>query len=42
MMDERISIDKNSCHGKPPVRGTRIMVQQVLDLLAAGNSVDEI
>ena len=31
----RISIDKNICHGKPYIRGTRIMVHQILDLLAA-------
>lgn len=38
----RISVDKNICHGKPHVRGTRIMVQQVLDLLADGASPEEI
>jgi uncharacterized protein (DUF433 family) len=39
---ERISIDKNICHGKPHIRGTRIMVQQVLDLLADGATPEEI
>ncbi len=38
----RISIDKNICHGKPHIMGTRIMVQQILDLLASGASAQEI
>jgi len=38
----RISIDKEICHGKPHVRGTRIMVQQVLDLLSDGATSQEI
>ncbi|MFQ5822888.1 MAG: DUF433 domain-containing protein [bacterium] len=38
----RISINKNICHGKPHIRGTRIMVQQILDLLANGASPEEI
>ncbi len=39
---KRISIDKNICHGKPHIRGTRIMVHQILDLLAAGATPTEI
>lgn len=39
---ERIEIDPNICHGKPRIAGTRIMVEQVLDLLAAGISIAEI
>jgi len=39
---ERISIDPNVCHGKPCVRGTRIWVSLVLDLLASGQSVEEL
>ncbi|NUM75675.1 DUF433 domain-containing protein [candidate division KSB1 bacterium] len=38
----RISVDKNICHGKPHIRGTRITVQQVLVLLADGASPEEI
>lgn len=41
-LTKRISIDKNICHGKPHIRGTRIMVQQILDLLAAGATPTEI
>jgi len=39
---ERISIDPNVCFGKPCIRGTRIWVSLILDLLATGLSVDEI
>ena len=33
---DRISIDPRICHGKPCIRGTRILVSIVLDNLAAG------
>ena len=33
---ERIVIDPQICHGKPTVRGTRIMVTNILGLLADG------
>lgn len=39
---ERIEVDPNICHGKPRISGTRIMVEQVLDLLAAGVPIQEI
>lgn len=39
---ERITIDPNVCFGKPTVRGTRIWVGLVLDLLADGMTVAEI
>ena len=39
---QRISVDPNICHGKPCVKGTRIMVAVVLDNLAEGLSPDEI
>ena len=35
---ERISIDPAVCGGKPCIRGTRIWVSLVLDLLASGMS----
>ncbi|MGH9838669.1 MAG: DUF433 domain-containing protein [Blastocatellia bacterium] len=34
--------DPDICHGKPTFRGTRIMVWQVLEMLADGMSWDEI
>lgn len=45
MMDEwheRISTDPQVCHGKPCIRGTRIMVSVVLDYLAEGLMPTEI
>ena len=38
----RISIDPNVCFGKPCVRGHRIWVSLVLDLLAGGQTVQDI
>lgn len=44
MMDwkERITVDPHVCHGRPCIRGTRIMVSVVLDNLAAGVPPEEI
>ena len=39
---ERISIDPNVCFGKPCIRGTRIWVSLILDLLASGMTEEEI
>ena len=39
---QRIVVARDICHGKPCLAGTRIMVYQVLDLLAGGKSIDEI
>jgi len=39
---ERIAVDPHVCHGRPCIRGTRIMVSVVLDNLAAGVSPEEI
>ncbi len=39
---ERITSDPNICHGKPCIRGTRIMVSVVLDNLADGLSFEDI
>ena len=33
---QRISIDPHICFGKPRIRGTRIWVSLILDLLATG------
>ena len=38
----RISIDPNICFGKPCIRGHRIWVSLVLDLLASGLTVEEV
>jgi uncharacterized protein (DUF433 family) len=39
---ERISVDPQVCHGQPCIRGTRIMVYLVLELLEAGLEPDKI
>jgi uncharacterized protein (DUF433 family) len=39
---ERITVDPNVCFGKPCIRGHRIWVSLVLDMLADGMSVAEI
>jgi uncharacterized protein (DUF433 family) len=39
---ERIAIDPDVCHGKPVIRGTRIMVSILLDYLKAGETHEEI
>jgi uncharacterized protein (DUF433 family) len=38
----RISIDPNVCFGKPCIKGHRIWVSLVLDLLADGARVEEV
>ena len=38
----RISINPNVCFGKPCIRGHRIWVSLVLDLLASGMKLEEI
>jgi len=38
----RITLDPNQCGGRPCLRGLRIRVKDVLDLLAAGASREEI
>ncbi len=39
---KRISVDPEVCFGKPCVRGHRIWVSLILDLLASGMNVDEV
>jgi uncharacterized protein (DUF433 family) len=38
----RISIDPNICFGKPCIRGGRIWVSLILDMLASGESMQSI
>jgi uncharacterized protein (DUF433 family) len=38
----RITVDPNVCFGKPCVRGHRIWVSLILDLLASGSTTSEI
>jgi len=39
---DRISVNPNICFGKPCIKGTRIWVSLILDLLAEGMTVEEI
>ena len=41
-MNPIITIDPHVCHGKPCIRGLRYPVENVLEWLAGGMTVDEI
>ena len=41
-LNNYIVADSEMCGGKPVFKGTRIMVWQILELLAQGISIDEI
>ena len=41
-MNERIVVDRLICSGKPVIRGTRIMVKNILGMVAGGYTVDRI
>ena len=41
-LNDRIEINPAICHGKPVVRGTRVMVSQILGALSGGDSIDEV
>ena len=41
-MQDRITFNPNQCGGRPCIRGMRIRVKDVLDLLAAGVPESEI
>jgi len=40
-INDRISVDPKICHSKPCIKGTRIPVYVILELLAADTSPDE-
>ena len=42
MSSDWIEIDSEVCNGRPVLRGTRIAVQSVLEMLAAGDSVEDV
>ena len=42
LMDELIAIDSDICSGKPVIRGTRIMVKNILGMMAGGYTVGKI
>jgi len=39
---KRITIDPEICHGKPTIRGLRYPVDNMLELLASGMTIEEI
>ncbi len=41
-MHERIELNPMVCHGKPVIRGTRVMVSTILGALAAGDTMEMI
>jgi uncharacterized protein (DUF433 family) len=42
MRTDEIEAHPDVCNGRPVVRGTRIAVESLLEMLAAGDSVDEV
>ena len=41
-MDNRITIDPKVCHGQACIRGTRLPVHQILQMLANGDTIEEL
>ena len=41
-LDERITIDMSICHGRPTIRGLRYPVEDMLELMSSGMTIDEI
>lgn len=41
-LSDRITVDAAQCGGRPCIRGMRIRVVDVLDLLAAGLTADQV
>lgn len=41
-LESRISIDPNICFGKPCIKGTRIPIHLILELLEAGYTIERI
>jgi len=39
---EHITIDHTICHGKPTIRGLRYPVENMLELMASGMTIDEL
>ena len=41
-MFDRISINPDICHGKPVIKGTRVLVSVILGSLASGDTIEEV
>ncbi len=42
LMKERIVVDSKICSGKPVIHGTRIMVKNILGMIAGGYDADQV
>ena len=42
LLDERTTFDLEKCEGAPTIRGMRIRVSDILEMLSEGVSMDEI
>jgi uncharacterized protein (DUF433 family) len=41
-MQSRITVDPMICSGKPCIRGTRIMVKNILGMIAGGYTIEKV
>ena len=41
-MNNQIQIDATICHGKPVIRGTRVLISTILGALGGGDSFEDI
>jgi uncharacterized protein (DUF433 family) len=39
---DRICVDQNVCHGQPCIKGTRVMVYLILEILETGLTAEQI
>ena len=41
-MHDRIEINPKICHGKPVIKGTRVMVANILGALSGGDAIEAV
>jgi uncharacterized protein (DUF433 family) len=41
-MHDRIAISPEVCHGKPVIRGTRVLVANILGALSGGDPIEDV
>lgn len=41
-MNNRISISPNICHGKPVIKGTRVLISNILGALSSGETFEQV
>jgi len=42
MINERVLISPNVCHGKPVIKNTRVLISNILGALSSGDSIDDV